>query len=203
MSLPWSTKSSPERIAPPASKSLRKAGIVAFVWVVVFDLAHVYWACGGKLGFGNEPESAIEPPVNSLGSWIFVVITGGMFLIGTIVPLALYQDWGRRVPAWMLSWCCWIAAVILLLRGVSAWIDTALRGTGLVRNGLTGLTYKQETGLAHPSLYTLCSTSAIDSYFAIGGAIFLVVAITHRRSRRGAAVESAAAVRGTVAHDAA
>lgn len=201
MSFPRSTKSSPERTAPSPSESLRKAGIVAFVWVVVFDAFHVYWAFGGKLGFGDEPESSIEPPVDSLSSWIFVIITGGMFVVGTIVPLALYQDWGRRVPAWMLSWCCWIAAVILLLRGVSAWIDTALRGTGLVRNGLTGLTYKQETGLAHPSFFTLFSTSTIDTYFALGGAIFLVAAIAHRRSRRGAAVGSAA-MPGAVSHDA-
>ncbi len=202
MSFPRSTKSSTERTAPTPFESLRKTAIVAFVWVVLFDAFHVYWACGGKLGFGDEPESSIEPPVDSLSSWIFVIITGGMFVVGTIVPLALYQDWGRRVPAWMLATCCWIAAVILLLRGVSAWIDTALRGTGLVRNGLTGLTYKQETGLAHPSLYTLCSTSAIDTYFALGGAIFLVAAIVHRRFRRDAAADSVA-VRGAVSQDAA
>jgi hypothetical protein len=63
-------------------------------------------------------------------------------------------------------------------------LDTTLRGTGLMHNGLTGLTYKQELGVAHPSMYTLCSTSSIDLYFTLGGVLFLLAALAHRRSRR-------------------
>ena len=203
MSFPLSTKSSPERTTRQPSDSLRKTGRAAFLWVVVFDFFHVYWlGFGGKLGFGDEPESSISPGVHGVGDWIFVVITGAMFVIGTIVPLALYQDWGRRVPSWILTCSCWIGAGFLLVRGVSAWIDTALRGTGLVHNGLTGLTYKQETGLAHPNFYTLFSTSTIDTYFALGGVIFLMAALAYRRFRREAAVEPAA-VHDVVSHTAA
>ena len=184
MSIAWRTKSTPGHIDPPPSDSLRKAGRAAFVWVVVFIAFHVYWAFGGTFGFGDATET--QPKVDSLAKWVFSIVVYIMFLVGTIVPLALYQDWGRRVPAWMLSWCSWIGAVILLLRGCSGWIDSSLRGTGLVRNGLTGLTYKQEVGVAHPSAYTLWSGSTIDTYFALGGVIFLVAAIAHRRSRRRA-----------------
>lgn len=183
MSITWRAKDAPARTARPPSDSLRKAGKRAFVWVVVFEVFHVYWAFGGKIGFGDAPDSSMVPGVHNLASLIFAIVTGGMFVVGTIVPPALYRDWGRRIPAWMLAWSCWIAAGLLLLRGVSAWIDTALRGTGLVRNGLTGLTYQQEMGLAHPNLYTLCSTSAIDTYFTAGGVLFLMAAIAHRRSR--------------------
>lgn len=157
----------------------------------MFIAFHVYWAFGGQFGFGDATAAEMMPKVDNLARLIFVIITGGMWVVGTIVPLALYQEWGRRVLVWMLAWCCWIGAVILLLRGVSGWIDTALRGTGLVRNGLTGLTYKQELGLTHPSAYTLCSASAIDTYFTLGGVLFLIAAIAHRRSTRRPAPQAA------------
>jgi hypothetical protein len=164
------------------SDSLRKAARAAFVWVVVFIAFHIYWAFGGTFGFGNATDAV--PHANTLAKWIFAAVVDIMFFVGTIVPLALYQDWGTRIPTWILAWCSWIGAVILLLRGFSGWVDTFLRGTGLAHNGLTGLTYEQELGIAHPSAYTLWSTSAIDTYFVLGGILFLWAAIAYRRSSR-------------------
>ncbi|MEV6796553.1 DUF3995 domain-containing protein [Streptomyces sp. NPDC051320] len=201
MSTSQRTKTTSERTTPRPSDSLRKAGRAAFVWVVVFEAFHVYWAFGGQFGFGDVPAAEMMSlKVDSLGSLVFAIINCVPWVVGTIVPLALYQDWGRRVPAWMLTWCCWIGALILLVRGVSSWIDTALRGTGLMHNGLTGLTYKQELGLTHPSFYTLCSWSAIDTYFTLGGVLFLIAGIARRRSRRGTAVDPAA-MNSVVSHD--
>jgi RsiW-degrading membrane proteinase PrsW (M82 family) len=121
----------------------------AFVWVAVFIAFHVYWAFGGKIGFGDATQT--QPKADSAAKWVFTILVGLTFLVGAIVPLAFYQDWGRRIPAWMLAWSCRIGAAILLLRGFSGVLDTSLRGTGLVCNGLTGLTYKEELGVAHPS----------------------------------------------------
>lgn len=56
-----------------------------------------------------------------------------------------------------------------------------------MRNGLTGLTYREELGVAHPSAYTLICGTAIDLYFTVGGVLFLAAAIAHRRSRHRAA----------------
>ncbi|MBY8877415.1 DUF3995 domain-containing protein [Actinacidiphila acidipaludis] len=184
MSISWKTQRAPEVVTPPPSDALRKAGRAAFVWVVVFIAFHVYWACGGTFGFGDATET--QPKVDSLAKLIFSVVVFGMFAAGTVVPLALYQDWGRRVPAWVLAACCWIGGVLLMVRGFSGVLDTSLRGTGLVRNGLTGLTYKQELGVAHPSAYTIWSGTSIDLYFTLGGILFLLAAICHRRSRRRA-----------------
>ncbi|WP_433074333.1 hypothetical protein ACQP1P_27185 [Dactylosporangium sp. CA-052675] len=128
--------------------------------------------------------------------WVFTVVVGAMFVLGAVVPLALHQGWGRRVPAWVLAGCCWIGGVLLVLRGASGLLDTALRTTGLVRNGLTGLTYEQELGVAHPSAYTMWSGSAIDAYFALGGGIFLMAAIAHRRARRDAPPHQTGATAG-------
>nr|BFE59369.1 hypothetical protein GCM10020063_038950 [Dactylosporangium thailandense] len=181
----------PSRTAPAA---LRKAGRAAFAWVVVFAAFHVYWAFGGHFGFGDAETTV--PEVRNATMWVFTVVVGIMFVVGAVVPLALHQDWGRRVPAWVLAWCCWIGGVLLVLRGASGLIDTSLRTTGLVRNGLTGLTYEQELGVAHPSAYTMWSGSAIDAYFALGGVIFLMAAIAYRRARRCAAPHQACATAG-------
>ncbi|WP_157436708.1 hypothetical protein [Actinospica robiniae] len=64
-------------------------------------------------------------------------------------------------------------------------LDTSLRGTGLMRNGLTGLTYEQELGEANPAAYALWSGTAIDLYFTLGGVLFLAAAIAYRRVRPG------------------
>lgn len=147
------TKPTSERAAPPPSDALRKAGRIAFVWVVVFIALHVYWALGGTFGFGDATET--EPKVDSPAKWVFTIVVDIMFLVGAFIPLALCHEWGKRIPAWMLACCCWIGTAILVLRGFSGLLDTALRGTGLARNGLTGLTYQQELGVEHPSSYTL------------------------------------------------
>jgi Protein of unknown function (DUF3995) len=190
MSISEKTHRAPEGTTPPPSDGLRKAGRVTFVWVVVFIAFHIYWAFGGKFGFGDATKT--QPKPDTLAKVIFSVVVFGMFAIGTVVPLALYQEWGRRVPAWMLACCCWIGAGLLVVRGFSGVLDTSLRGTGLAHRGLTGLTYEQELGVAHPSAYTLWSGTAIDLYFTLGGILFLVAAVHHRRSRRGTAPGPAA-----------
>jgi len=180
------TTSSAKRTTQPITSSpytsLRNAGRATFVWVVIFIAFHIYWALGGHFGFGDAPTTI--PPQRNLAAKIFSLIILGMFIVGTIVPLALYHNWGRRIPAWILSWCCWIGGGLLSLRGLAGVLDSLLRGTGLMHQGLTGLSYEQELGVAHPSAYTLISGSAIDLYFALGGVLFLWAAVAHGRSRR-------------------
>lgn len=77
------------------SAALRRAGLTCFVWVVLFEAFHVYWARGGTYGIGSP---AAIPKTDSLAKSIFGVIVDVMFVVGTIVPLALYQRWGRRLP---------------------------------------------------------------------------------------------------------
>lgn len=161
---------------------LRRAGRAAFVWVIVFIGFHVYWALGGRFGFGDAPTTT--PTVHNTAATIFTIVVDLMFVVGTIVPLAIYQRWGRRVPAWMLGFCCWFGGVLLTVRGLAGVLDTSLRGTGLMRNGITGLTYQQELGDPHPSAYTLWSGTGIDLYFTLGGVLFLIAALAYRRGRR-------------------
>lgn len=177
------TRSGPPPVPTPAHRARpRRLAGAAFAWVVVFAAFHVYWGFGGQFGFGDA--SVTTPGATSVAAKTFTVVLGIMFVVGAVVPLAVLMPWGARIPGWMLIACCWIGGVLLTLRGFSGLLDTALRGTGLVTNGLTGPTYEQELGDAHPSAYTLWSTSTIDVYFFVGGLLFCGLAVADRRARR-------------------
>jgi hypothetical protein len=70
----------------------------------------------------------------------------------------------------------WLGCGVLAVRGDAGVVDCLLRVTGVLPRGLTGLTYEQTLGRAHPSAYTLWSGAAIDAYFPIGALLFGLVA---------------------------
>jgi hypothetical protein len=71
--------------------------------------------------------------------------------------------------------------VLLLLRGGAGILDDLTRATGLLPNGLTGLSTKDATGAAD----LRWSGWAIDAYFLAGGIIFGLLAVRyHAHSRR-------------------
>jgi hypothetical protein len=107
-----------------------------------------------------------------------------------VLPLAMFQRWGRRLPRWLLLGAAWFASAVLLLRAVAGLLDTALRETGIARNGLTGLTYEQVTGIADPSAYTKWSGVGIDLIFLTGGVLFGLAALAFRRARAPRAREA-------------
>jgi hypothetical protein len=61
-------------------------------------------------------------------------------------------------------------------------LDDLLRASGLAANGITGLTYEQTTGSAHPSATTMWSGRAVDWSFTLGGVLFAVAALTYRHA---------------------
>ena len=63
-----------------------------------------------------------------------------------------------------------------MLRGVPGILDDATRATGLLPNGITGLSLKDATGHAH----LRWSDWAIDGYFLAGGIFFWLLAVHHR-----------------------
>jgi hypothetical protein len=157
------------------------SGYAAFVWVTVFILFHIYWAFGGRFGFGDQ-SNPIPPLPTSLSGWIEFYIIIIMFVAGTIVPLALVQSWGRIIPRRLILIACWIGCVVLILRGGAGFVDDFFRSTGLLPNGLTGLTNEQITGDAYISTYTLWSGRAMDGYFFLGGILYGLAAYHSRKS---------------------
>ena len=149
----------------------RWAGSAAFMWTCVFVALHVYWFMGGRLGFGDAPDPIPDPP-SSVAGLAFNVAVLAMFVAGLVVPLALVRPWGQRFPRRMLLVLAWLGSVVLAARGGAGIVDSLLRVAGVLPRGLSGLTYEQILGQAHPSAYTLWASAAIDAYFLIGGACF-------------------------------
>ena len=159
------------------------AGYATFGWTVVFIAFHVYWFMGGRLGFGDAPDP-IPGRRSSVVGWTFNVVVLAMFAAGLIVPLALVRSWGRKIPRWMLLALAWLGCAVLVVRGSAGIVGSLLRATSVLPRGLTGLSYEQTLGEAHPSAYTLWSGTAIDAYFLIGGILFRLAARSYQRRSR-------------------
>lgn len=155
----------------------RALAYLAWAWAVVFTAFHVYWSLGGRFGLGDAPDLI---PAASFDVW--TVATGVMFVAGMTVPLAIIHPWGRWIPRWMLLAALWAGCAVLALRGLAGVLDDILRTSGLATNGLTGLTYEQVTGTAHPSATTLWSARAINCYFTLGGLLFGLSALSYQRA---------------------
>jgi hypothetical protein len=155
-------------------RQLRVAAYATFGWIVVFDAFHVYWGLGGRLGFGDQTDPL--PQGDSSGQQIFGVAVLALFVLGTALPLAMVQRWGRRIPRWVLLTMAWTAAGVLTLRALVAFVDDAMRTLFGSATGVSGLTYEQILGTADPSAYTLWSARAIDMYFFVGGILYAATA---------------------------
>lgn len=168
--------------APPsdwlrkADLANRQAGFAAFGWVVVFVAWHVVWYLTG-LAFPTSSHShGTARTVYTAAS----ILTDLMWVIGCILPLALVQPWGRRIPRWMRLSAAWIATGVLAARGLSGIIDDLLRAFGVAR-GLTGLTAAQTAGTSHITFWVQFSGVTTDVLFAAGAVVFGAAALAHRR----------------------
>jgi hypothetical protein len=104
-----------------------------------------------------------------------------MTAVGIVLPLALAQSWGRRIPRWILLTLAWTGCALLSLRGFVGVADDVLRATGLAPNGLSGLTTAQVMGSEHPSTWTVIAGDATDVLFVLGGLAFGLAAFTYGR----------------------
>ncbi|WP_201373915.1 hypothetical protein [Ktedonobacter robiniae] len=109
-----------------------------------------------------------------------------MFVLGIIVPLAIVQSWERVLPRWMLLTACRIGSIVLVVRAVASMIDDFCRFTGILPNGITGMTYAQITGDSQVSAYTLWSGRGIDVYFLLGGILYGIAAWHYGQQKRRA-----------------
>ncbi|GLV59765.1 hypothetical protein KDH_65900 [Dictyobacter sp. S3.2.2.5] len=159
------------------------AGYASLGWVIIFLGFHVYWAFGGRFGLGDAIAPLPAFP-HSVGAWLFTIIVFAMFVLGIIVPLAIVQSWGPGLPRWMLLIACWIGSIVLIVRAVASMIDDFSRLTGILPNGLTGMTYAQITGDSQISAYTLWSGRGIDVYFLLGGILYGIAAWNYAQQKR-------------------
>lgn len=144
---------------------------------MLFTAAHAYWYLGGSIGLGDAPDPLPGVPHSAPG-WAFNGIVLVMFLVGMAAPLSMLRPWGERVPRRLLVITLWAGCAFLVLRGGSGLLDDLVRDLGISVHGITGLSYRQTLGEAHPSRYTLWSTAIIDAYFLLRGLLFRWLALT-------------------------
>jgi hypothetical protein len=170
-------------------RQIRMAAYSTFAWIVIFDAFHVYWELGGRFGFGDQADPL--PSADTAAQRIFGAVLLALFVLGTVLPLALVQRWGRRFPRWILVTMAWVAAGLLTVRAVVAFVDDAMRTLFGSATGLSGMTYEQLVGTATPSAYTLWSARAIDLYFLVGGVLYATTAWLARRPLPSAEISTA------------
>lgn len=162
-----------------AVRTNRVAAYTAFAWVMVFLAWHVVWAVTGL----PSPKASDHHGAARVAMTVFDVVVLGMAAVGVVLPLALVQAWGRRVPRWMLAGGAWIGCALLSARGFSGVVDAIVRAAGVLPDGLTGMTKEQVFGTAHPSAWAVFASTATDVLFAVGGVVFGVAALAFRRVR--------------------
>ena len=155
-----------------------RVAYAALAWVVVFFAFHVYWYLGGSFGRSGELPGAPD----SAGGWVFLVLVVSAFPLGVWVCLAIARGWARHRMRRLAATVAFLACVLLVLRGGSGVIDELTRVTGLLPDGITGLSREEAMGTAHPSAHELWSSRATDAYFLAGGLLFGLLAYRHVRS---------------------
>lgn len=163
----------------PPYVARRRAGYAAFGWVLVFLAWHVVWlATGLAAPTSSHFHGAALVTYRVVTSFIDVMI-----VLGCILPLALVQQWGRRLPRSALLTAAWIATALLTARGVSGLLDDLLRAIGF-HHGLTGLTVEQTTATARVTLWVQASGYATDVLFTAGAVVFACAAVEYARRTR-------------------
>lgn len=155
-----------------------RVAYAALAWVVVFFAFHIYWYLGGSFASPGELPGLIH---HSLVGWIVEVLVDAAWPLGAWVCLAIARGWPRGRMRRAASIVVWVGCVVLVLRGSAGILDDLTRATGLLPNGITGLSTEQTTGLAHLTW----SGWAIDAYFLAGGLLFGLLAYRYRPHRSG------------------
>jgi hypothetical protein len=158
--------------ADESARRTTRAYYMALGWVMLFFAFHVYWYLGGSFASPGKLPGA----PHSLLAWIFEVFVAGAFPLGAFVCLVIARGWARGRLALPAAALVWFGCVLLLLRGGAGFIDDLARATGLLANGITGLSTKDTTGTAD----LRWSGWAIDAYFLAGGIIFGLLALRYR-----------------------
>jgi hypothetical protein len=165
-----------EPAARTAGLANRRAGYAAFAWVVVFLTWHVVWYLTGL----TFPASSHFHGGARVVFTVVSILMGLMWVIGCMLPLALVQPWGRRIPRWLLLPAAWTASGVLTGRGLSGILDDLFRAFGFPR-GLTGLTVAETAGTSHVALWVQVAGVITDALFAAGAVAFGAAAVAYRR----------------------
>jgi hypothetical protein len=160
-------------------RAVRRTAYTAFAWVLVFLAWHVVWVATGLA----VPSAAQHHGTARVLMWVSTGVVLVMVAVGTVLPLALAQAWGRRIPRPVLLSAAWTGCALLGARGLMGIGDDIVRATGILPDGLTGMTAEQVSGTAHPSAWEVFAGGSTDLLFTGGGLAFGLAAIAYQRAR--------------------
>jgi hypothetical protein len=176
----------------PRSQSERppvvRVAYAALAWVVVFFAFHVYWYLGGTLAspFESGEQPGLVP--DSVGGWIFAMFETPAWPLGAWVCLAIARGWLRGRMRRAALFVVRLGCAALVLRGAAGLIDDLTRASGLLPNGISGISTESATGSTHVT----ASYWAIETYFLAGGLIFGLLGFRYRQARSPSQLSPAA-----------
>ncbi|PRX47838.1 hypothetical protein B0I33_105421 [Prauserella shujinwangii] len=89
-------------------KPRRIAAYAAVAGTVPYLALKLSWLSGGSLGL-RDPEL-----VDTTAMYVANAVTGGMDLVALLLAFAFAQDWGRRLPGWLVLFPMWVGTGFLL-----------------------------------------------------------------------------------------
>jgi len=131
----------PDRAARESARRTTRAAYTALGWVVLFFAFRVYWYLGGS--FASPGKLPADHTRCSPGPSRYSSRAPSRWGVRV---LAIARGWARGRLALAAAALVWAGCVLLLLRGGAGVIDDLTRATGLLPNGLTGLSTKDATG---------------------------------------------------------
>ncbi|OEJ38458.1 hypothetical protein AR457_26500 [Streptomyces agglomeratus] len=109
--MPQTTLASPSRGLPPVPSvrlraALRAAAVISCVPYVALKIA---WIAGSRIGIPDGSVLLDHPGLVAAANGVTVLMDAAV----VVLALLLTQDWGRRVPAWLLALPMWVATGLL------------------------------------------------------------------------------------------
>ncbi|HLZ23124.1 MAG TPA: DUF3995 domain-containing protein [Ktedonobacterales bacterium] len=115
------------------SRSFVWAAYAACAWALVFAALTFYWAAGGTAGAATIGDTITKPIQERDPGWIALLwAIGALKILGALLPLALVQAWGGRIPRRLLLTVAWGAGILMILYGGANMLEFALMETGIL-----------------------------------------------------------------------
>ncbi len=156
------------------------ASYAVVAWCVLFGGLHLYWALGGTTGFAE-----FSMPSNRVAALtrdpVYMAITWGVVaacVVASIVALAPFQAWTRRIPRWIVITPLWIGCGLFLVRGIGNPVQSALIVAG-------GMPFDPLAASEMQAWYQWLLIDAVvySPWFVLGGLAFGATARYARRYR--------------------
>lgn len=169
--------------AVPGNRPVRRAGLFAAAWALLFAAISFYWAVAASFGWawaihgflgaqtiGREIASKVEAGDRGFIAtvWVGAIVKALLALI----PLALAQRWGRLFSSWLRIAGCFMAGALLALYGLINGGEHLAMVSGAIA---TPAALGERAARWHLFLW--------DPFWLLGGILFLTTAWLARRAR--------------------